>query len=276
MRITEFPVLREIKDEYLNLRRDQHSRSAAVKALMEKYHNELFSGSNDDALLFWIGLADAQYAVKELDAKVAQHALSALDSIGETDWDICVGDLIRRKEHYMTAPMPEREKIGKSRKFRCSWKVGDTFAYQLIGDDAKSYGLEGSCILLRKVDELETWDGRLWPIVTLTMWKKGYLPTTSAEFSSEPILILNKRQFLCPAGTYEYRTELLVTSAQKLKRLNLIYIGNFLNVEMPSDEFIIREPGFITMTPLERFEWECCVYWQNHCFWSEEKQLENK
>jgi len=275
MRITEFHILKEIKDEYINLRRELHSRHETVKRLKAMYHSEISSGCDDDALLFWIGLADAQYASRELEEDVAQKALCALDIIVKKDWNICSGDVTRRRDHYLMAPLPERKIFGKAKKYRCPWEIGDTFAYELVGEPAQRCELEGYCVLLRKVDELETWDGHLCPVVTLTMWQKSVFPANSADYSSVPIMILNKRQFICPAGTYEYRTQLLVSSAQKLKKLNLVFIGNFPGVDMPSDEFIIREPGFITMTPLNRFTWECCTYWKKHCFWIKEKENEN-
>lgn len=275
MRISEFPVISEIKDEYLNHRRNQQSRSDTVECLKNIYRNELSSGCCDDALLFWIGLADAQYAAKELESEVAQQALSALDAIVMNDWDICIGDITRRKTRYASAPMPERQKFGKSRKFRCSWEIGDTFAYRLDENEAQAYGLEGKYVLLRKVDETEKWDGRLCPVVTFTLWGNPIFPSSSAEFCSEPIMILNK-PCLCPPGIYQYRTELLVTSAKKLKQLGLVYIGNFRDVEMPSNEHVICMSGCTIatteMTPLDRFTWECCTYWKNHCIWSEEKK----
>lgn len=80
MRITEFHILKEIKDEYINLRRELHSRHETVKRLKAMYHSEISSGCDDDALLFWIGLADAQYASRELEEDVARKHFAHLTS----------------------------------------------------------------------------------------------------------------------------------------------------------------------------------------------------
>lgn len=253
-------MLGEIKEEYLKSRRNGSSRDATVAYLKASYRNELTLGCEDDGLLFWVGLADAQYACKELSSEVAEQALTAIEKLIETDWDVCSGDLVRRQEHYASAPMPERKHFGPSRKFRCTWKIGDVFAYHLTGAEAQERGLDGAHVLLRKVDELESYDGRLLPVVTLTMWTDGSLPTTSEEFQNKPMLILSKGRLSSPPDKSEYRTELLISSRKKLEQLSLVYLGNFLEVTMPSDEFIIRQPGCIMMTPLNRFAWECCTY----------------
>ena len=167
MRITEFPFLYDLKTEYPQLRREGCSREEAVKTLMERYNTELTIGAEDDGLLFWVGLADAQYQLKELSEEVAGKALEALDRIQETDWDVCKGDLERRRKKYAQAPMPER-KVGKPRPpFCCDWKFGDTYAYQLKGPYAERMNLDGTYALLRTVHNTE-WIGRIVPIVTIT------------------------------------------------------------------------------------------------------------
>lgn len=264
-------MLGEIKEEYLKARRDGSSRDVTVDQLKTSYRNELTLGCEDDGLLFWVGLADAQYACRELSAEVAEQALAAIEKI---KGDVCSGDLVRRQEHYASAPMPERKQFGPSRKFRCTWKIGDVFAYHLTGPAAQDRGLDGAYVLLRKVDELESYDGRLLPVVTLTMWTDGKLPTTSEEFQQKPMLILSKGRFSSPPDKSEYRTELLISSWKKLEQLSIVYLGNFLEVTMPSDEFIIRDPGCIMMTPLNRFAWECCTYFDLNNYYIQHSIIE--
>ena len=128
MRITGFSILYDLKTEYPQLRREGCSREEAVNTLMERYNAELTTGAEDDGLLFWVGLADAQYQLKELSEEVAGKALDALAQIRKTDWDVCPGDLDRREKRYAEAPMPER-KVGKPRTFCCNWQIGDTYAW---------------------------------------------------------------------------------------------------------------------------------------------------
>lgn len=190
MRMMDFPVLEEIKDEYIQLRQTGNSREDAVRKLMGSYTDELLD--IEEAPLFWIGLADAQYFRKELSEDVAKKAMTALDNVGGFEWKICLGDLNRRRERYVKAPMPERN-VGKPRpKFRCQWRIGDTFAYQLTGQEAKELGIHGKYMLLRKVSEVEFGDGSLYPIVTVSFLGDRTFPTSDEAFMDIPLLKLQE------------------------------------------------------------------------------------
>ena len=236
MRITEFPFLYDLKTEYPQLRRDGCSRSEAVKTLTERYNAELTIGAEDDGLLFWVGLADAQYQLKELSEEVAGKALEALDRIQETDWDVCKGDLERRRKKYAQAPMPER-KVGKPRPpFSCGWEIGDTYAYQMKGPEAEQMGISGKYMLLRTVDN-ELFDKTVIPVVTVTFWEAKPFPTTVEEFMSKQMLILKRAgNSLFDVPGYVYKTYLNISCKRFLNCLNLEYVGNFPDVPMPDDE----------------------------------------
>ena len=203
---------------------------------MERYNAELTIGAEDDGLLFWVGLADAQYQLKELSEEVARNALKALDQIQETDWDVCKGDLDRRRKKYAEAPMPEK-KVGRARPpFSCDWKIGDTYAYQMKGPEAEQIGISGKFMLFRMLKK-NIFDKAEIPLVTVTFWERKPFPTTTEEFMSEPILKLLKssNRFWNPPG-YIYKTYIDITCKRVLNRLNLEYVGNFPDVPMPEDE----------------------------------------
>ena len=264
MRITDFPVLCEIKDEYTRLRREGASRDDTVARLKYSYRHEIGIGAEDERLLFWVGLADAQYALKELSEEVAQNGLLALNQIEQTGWQIAPGDLLRRRERYAKAPMPERKNISKAKRFRCSWEIGDTFAYQLIGEDAEKFGLLGRYVLFRKVSEAEESGGVVTPVVTVSMWDDGPLPRTSEEFMRLPILKLDNGRAHTPKNQFIYRTEMLIDNIRILKQLNLQYLGNFSDVGMPKDEAVIEYVGYMKKLAPNRIDISCCYYWRNH------------
>lgn len=256
-------MLEEIKDEYVDLRQKGNDRASAVQKLMESYKYELEDPEEDDARLFWIGLADAQYYRKELTEEVAQKALIALDVVASNDWNVFPGDLNRRREHYAKAPMPEKS-AGKPRpKFRCEWKIGDTFAYQMTSPEAKDLGIFGKYMLLRKVSELECGDGSSSPIVTVSLWDSEILPTSTEEFMRAPFLKLcNGGRNFSPEHNFEYRTEVVIKSRKQLGSTPLIFVGNFLNVPMPLDEIVFTRPGEVLMLLLQIIEKELCLYWK--------------
>ena len=263
IRMTEFPILEEIKDEYIQLRQNGNDRATAVQKLKKSFNELQEDDEDEDAQLFRIGLADAQYYRKELTEEVAQNALKALDVIAGFDWDVCPGDLNRRREHYAKAPMPER-KAGKPRpKFRCQWKIGDTFAYQLTSQEAKDLGIYGKYMLLRKVSEVECSNGALDPIVTISLWDSDIFPTSVEEFMSVPLLKLCEggRSF-SPSENFEYRTEIVIKRTKQLSDIPLVFVGNFADVPMPADEIIFTRAGDILMVLIEMFEKKLCLYWR--------------
>ena len=269
MRITDFPILREIKDEYTEHRYAGSTREEAVAKLMDTYSNELEYGEDDDAYLFWIGLADAQYFHKELTEDVAEKAIQALNAPIMAEWEVAPGDINRRKANYEKAPMMEK-KFGKPRpKFRCEWAIGDTYAYQMTSDEAKEYGICGKYILFRKVSEISFCD-RVIPIVTLTLWDEEPLPSNEEELTKKPILKLcDGGRCSSPKDKFEYRAEILIKNKRQLASMALTFVGNFLNVPMPNDEIIFTNSAMVTMISPEMLEHDCCIAYKMHQYCTE-------
>ena len=254
MRMTELCLVAEVKEEYLELRRDGRDRQAATEELMERYIEEITIGAEDDGLQFWVGLADGQYANRELTAEIAGKAREALDAMEQTDWEITPGDLRRRREHYRLAPMPEK-KMGKPRpKFRCQWQIGDTFAYRLTGSYAEQSGTAGAYILLRKANELDGGNGKIFPTVYLSLWEKEELPRTLEEYRTAPLMRLDNGRFAIPREYYEYRAVVIIDSKKQLESMPLTYLGNFHGADGPDDEVVIDEPGSCAMLFLKQFD----------------------
>jgi hypothetical protein len=266
MRITDFAILNEIKEEYQQLRRTGKNRTTATEELTKSYNSELTIGENEDGIFFWVGLADAQYSLKELESSVADRALWALDKIEEHHFPIVSGDISKRRTNYAKAPMKERVRIGEKSRYRCTWQIGDTFAYQLTEGKAEEMGIAGKYILLRKVDELEPGDGRVLPVVTLSFWEQDTLPTTLDQYLRTPLLKLSSERLGFPKGFYEYRAEIMFKNKKQLE--NMIYLGRFSDITMPSDEVVIQIPGYMLMLIPERFSNQCCTFIKMHRHYS--------
>lgn len=262
MRITDIPLYLEIKECYADYRKKGFRRDEVINKLLEDYHNEVTLGTDDDGIIFWIGIADAQYKLKELSLDVAQHAQSAILELESLDWEVPSCDLNRRKKHYATAPMPEKQSFRKTRKFQCAWKIGDVFAYPLSGADANAYGLSGQYALFRKVGENETQDGRVLPVCTLTIWTDEKLPKSENDFVLHPPLRLCCGRLGNPENLYEYRFEIQFTTKKQVSSLPFIYLGNFPNVAMPCDEVIVHNSGFTLMMNPNKVENRVCLYWK--------------
>ena len=264
IRMVDFPMVHEVRNEYKSRRQKGASRAEAVELLKDSYRAELTEGKEDDAHLFWIGLAEGQCHYQELTAEVADKALAALAVLEQYDWHLSMKDIQKRREMYSQAPMPEKTKIRKSTKFRCKWKIGDTFAYQLKGAEVAECGLEGMSLLLRKVDELPFSDGRILPVVMLSVCPSNTLPSCSDEYNNYPILKLENGRLGSSKDTYEYRAELIIGSTKSLNGLNLQYLGNFIDSMMPDDEVIFRDSALSMMLPIQCIDAHSCIFWKNH------------
>lgn len=275
-RLNDIPLLHDVIIEYKGLRYGGKGRADSEKSMLAAYKNELQLGAEDDGILFWIGLADAQFSLKELTSEVAQKGLEALDAVEMLGWNIRPDDIASKRANYAAAPMPEREKLPPSRKFRCTWKVGDTFAHLISGKKAEELGIAGKYALFRKVDDIEFGDGRLLPVVTISIWDKPIFPQNEQEFQTTPILRLCWGPLRTSSATYEYRYEyrgeLLIKSKKQLSSLPLQFIGNFPNVAMPNDEYIFTNAGHMCMIPTEKLSEECCLFWRRDQFCSEQKK----
>ena len=261
MRISDYPVLQELQEEYQELRTLGNNRSDSERIMMERYTSERQYGSEDDGLIFWVGLADAQYRLKELSKSTAEHAMAALEMLSNPEFDIVPGDLKRRRGWY-ASPMPERTQFRKPRPFRCEWKLGDTFAYQIGGELAQERGIAGMYMLFRKVHELVWSDGKVRPVVTMTLWDRDVLPKSQEEFASVPMLkVRGDITQKCKSG-YEFRTQLLFS--RKKQTAVFQFIGNFQDIPMPENEIIIHDSAFTPMVDITMLDKACCVYWSRH------------
>lgn len=263
IRMSELPVLEEIKNEYVELRQQGSNRVTAVQKLMESYRYEL-SDMDEAAQLFWIGLADAQYYWKELTEEVGRKGLEALNMVERCEWHVASSDIKRRRENYAKAPMPERKACKPQSKFRCTWQLGDTFAFQLVSQHAQNIGYLGQYVLLRKVAEAEC-RGGIYPVVMVSLCNGEVLPMNEESFRSLPLIKLQSGgRCFSPKDKFEYRTVIYAKSDKQLRSLPLTYCGRFVNVSNPPDEIIFSRFGEIMITLAESLEQDLCHYIQNN------------
>lgn len=256
MKLSEVLILSELSNEYRKMREDGQTRNDSVLKLIRRYRNELIKGSSDDGLFFWIGLADAQYAHKELTAEAAQKASESLDALERTFPDIARRDITTRRKHYAQAPMPEKTFGKPSRKFRCFWNVGDVFSFILTSDEAEKLGIKGGQILYQKVDEIEIFDGRIVPIITMTYLDTPFSPE---DFLKTPPLRMANGRFGTEPAKFEYRAKLMVGNRRQLTSLQ--YLGNHPVKDPPADETLFHDSENMMMVPIRCLEMYGCAFW---------------
>lgn len=267
MRITDYPLVFEVRDEYVELRRKGSSRDDAVQQLVAEYADELTTGAEDDGLQFWVGLADGQYQRKELQSDVAEKALAALEALAMPEFEITPGDILRRQERYAQAPMPER-KVGKPRKkFHCTWSVDDVYAYRMTGEEAEGLGIRGKYMLMQMTREMELWDQRVVPVVVFSVWDDLPLPSSMEELCRAPLLRIMNGRFFTPKDVFEYEAEFIIKNEKQLAETPLIYVGNFPDYYLPEDMLCLRESGNATMMELKTLEADLCLFYRAATVW---------
>lgn len=179
----------------------------------------------------------------------------------------------------LLSPQPPVKKSIKKRVYRCQWKLGDVFAYQLESDLAKEKGLFGRYFLIQKVDEGIWYPGHIVPIVYVKITKDTTLPSTIEKYNNLEYVqtsftkyeqrfwpidmrrpkedIAEKSKINYQVDEYgflpQYRIRLLNTS-KKLIPSKLIYIGNFADAIPPRIEFIPHSKDNISAVFWRKFD----------------------
>lgn len=262
VRITDHPIISDIKKEYVQLRQNGQSREESTQLLIQNHMETLIYPMNEAASFFWIGVADAQYSRKELTDTVAQKAQSALNVLSLSNLNITPGDIERRRSHYLQAPMSEK-KIGKPRrKYQCTWKIGDVFALELTSERAQKLNIAHSFILYQKVDEILIYNGCTIPIVTLAFCNFSDFPVVIDKFKEVPHLRLSCGRWGSSEKKFEYRAQLIIDNRRQINISGLKFIGNYPVRDAPQDEQRFSKSSDILMMPLTSIEMLSCSFWE--------------
>ena len=168
----------------------------------------------------------------------------------------------------------------------CPWRIGDTYAYKLTSNYSKSKNMYGKYIIITMVDE-RMWYGKPNVAIPIVYLKLAHdfndIPKNIVEFNSleyiQTGLTLYGMRFspLCgdrsiddqinekmsreyprdEAGHLpQYRASLVADLRKKNNRL--AFIGNFKNIDIPENEFIIEEKRFVKPCQLKKIE-KCVI-----------------
>ena len=259
-------VALDIKDEYKdNLRRGK-TNEEAMQEIIDKYQ-ELLEDAEDRGV-FWLALADTQWNLGRLDEQVKKQALEIIElGIDLKRWESNEKLYNKRKEileklkEKLLSPQPEEKRMPKYRTYKCEWENGDVFAYQLKSEYAKEQGLENRYLIIQKIDEIDWYPCSTIPLVRVKITEDKTIPKTEEEiekleyiqtcfsfyeerfagFSTlRPLkdqikgMSFNTDEYgLLP----EYMVSIVITSKNMTKG-KLTYLGNYINITPPQNEFI--------------------------------------
>ena len=274
----------DVKDEFEELYSAGKTAQDITDKLIEDYRSIM--GDFDEEPLFWLALADTQWNWGVLTPLVKDKALiwidKSSDMFNRQTIDMSAKPKKKALDELKTkllSPQPPVKKPVKKRIYRCKWKFGDVFAYQLESDLAKERGLYGRYFLIQKVDEGVWHPGHIVPIVYVKITRDTNLPSNIEEYDQLEYVqtwftnyedrflpidmrhpqedIAEKSKINYQVDEYgflpQYRAELLNTSP-KVIPTKLIYIGNFANAVRPQKEFIPHSKENVVTVSWKQFD----------------------
>lgn len=275
----------DVKDEFEELFNAGKTVQEITDKLMEDYKSIM--GDLDEEPLFWFALADTQWNLGVLLPVVKEKALYWInkDSGMINCQTIDMSAKVQRKKALddlqakLFSPQPSVKKTVKKRAYKCQWKLGDVFAYQLESDLAKERGIYGRYFLIQKVDESIWYPGHIVPIVYVKITSDKNLPSNIEEYNQLEYIqtwftkyedrflpidmsrpeedIAEKSRIDYQVDEYgflpQYRVTLLNTSKRVIPK-KLIYVGNLVNAVPPQKEFIPHSKENIVTVSWKQFD----------------------
>lgn len=275
----------DVKDKFEEMYNGGKTVQDITDKLTEDYKSIM--GDIDKEPLFWLALADTQWNMGVLTPLVKEKALywidkgsdmfnrQTIDMSAKTKKNKALDELQTK----LFSPQPPVKKPAKRRIYKCQWKFGDVFAYQLESDLAKERGLYGRYFLIQKVDEGLWHPGHIVPIVYVKITSNTNLPSNVEEYNQLeyvqtwfskyeerfwPIDMRNPKEDIAEKSkkTYQvdeygflpqYRAKLLNTSKRVIPT-KLIYVGNFANAIRPQKEFIPHSKEDVVSVSWKQFD----------------------
>lgn len=275
----------DVKDQFEEL----YNAGKSVKEITDKLTEEykIIMGDIEQESLLWFALADTQWNLGVLQPVVKEKALYWIDK--NSDMFYCqtmnISAKAKRKKTLddlqakLLSPQPPVTKPAKKKIYKCQWKVGDVFAYQLESDLAKERGLYGRYFLIQKVDEGVSYPGHIVPIVYVKITSDSNLPSNIEEYNQLEYVqtwftkyedrflpidmrcpqedIAEKSKINYQVDEYgflpQYRAKLLNTS-KKVIPSKLIYVGNFANAVCPPKEFVPHSEENLVSVQWKQFD----------------------
>jgi len=259
-------ISEDVKVTYMDQLRRGKSNEEIVETILKEYAKEI--EDEDDAINFWLALADTQWKVGRLLPLVKKQALQYLESPGCFDKWIGTKEMNKRKtvienlRSQLNSPMPPEKRIPQYRLFKCAWETGDVFAYKFSEDYAKDKGYYGKSIVFVKIDEDTVHPGHVVPVVYLYKQIFDEDPSIDhlkdAEYMPQSFgpQAYQKHKSL----KIRYKLILYSSSQRNIPTDRLKFLGKITSVNHPTDQDQL--PSFEYWKDLEKYIIDLDIMWK--------------
>lgn len=247
VKIYEDDLALDVKEGYLDKLKKGIKDEVALKEIIKEYKD--YINDIDDGPVFWIALANTMWKVGRLTEKVKKEALNAIDKnlikwkreTDEKEYKLREKELLKFKDK-INKEMPKikiyaenKKKLAKKNENKkYQWNIGDVYAYKLDNEKAKELNLNGKYLIFRKIEDGLN-KGRSIAIITyVQITNDEQLPKSKKDLEELPYIVISNMGNV----RHEYRIE-LVNISQKFIKDELIYLGNYLETQLPKDEYIV-------------------------------------
>lgn len=259
-------ISEDVKVTYMDQLRRGKSNEEIIETIIKEYAKEI--EDEEDAINFWLALADTQWKVGRLLPLVKEQALKYLESPRCIDKWIGTKELNKRKtvivklRNQLNSPTPPEKRIPQYRLYTCEWEIGDVFAYKFSEDYAKDKGYYGKSIVFLKVAEDTVHPGHIVPVVYLYkqifdedpsidhLKDAEYMP----QFYSPEAYQKNKSLRVC------YKLILYSSSPKNIPTDRLKFLGKITSVNHPTNQDQL--PSFKYWKDLEKYIINLDIMWK--------------
>ena len=225
-----YPVIEDINNEYVYLRRSGYGRSAAIAKLREDYAEEL--EDDDEGPAIRIALARALCKKHELTAQLRGDALRALEQL-QSNAEIPLPTARLYKTLSRDDMLGAEAAYRPVKYYTPDWKLGDTFSHKMSSPLAEKLGIGGWYILFRKAGEYTDNRHRTVQLMYTTLCPPDALPKSSQELDSLGFLIMARHDH----NTNEYLSQLSLSRRKDEALFELTRIGSYPDAKSPPNEY---------------------------------------
>lgn len=240
VKIYEDDIALDVKEEYLEKLKNGIDDKIALKEMVEEYEDSI--NDIDDGPVFWIALANTMWKVGRLTEKVKKVALKSIDKnltrwrneVDEKEYKLREKELLKFKDK-INKEMPLRKNLfvdQENIKKENEWHDGEIYAYKFESEEAKSKGLYGRYLVIRKISEDDYFSKRINAIAYCQITKNEDLPKSVDEINKLPYIIMFGKGNV----RYDYKIN-IYNITKKVFKEKFIYLGNYKNVKRPYKEY---------------------------------------